>query len=170
MSGILGIGYAWVAAILKRFMTLSASNEAIKEVWVNPPYQMSFDVYFWNVTNAEGVEKDGEKAQLRQVGPVAYDYFVSRDDVSFSAESVFYKNRQLFQLNTSRSTIDKDARIVTLNVPFVVITSMLDDLPAFMIDIVKILLKDLNYTTFTAKSAKELLWGYEGASNNLFKI
>jgi len=92
---------------------------------------------------------------------VAYDYYVTREDVSFSPESVFYKNRQEFRHNSSRSRIDEDAQIVTLNVPFIVITSMLDNLPAFMIDIIKRLLKDLNYTTFTARTVKELLWGYE---------
>jgi len=63
---------------------------------------------------------------LVQVGPISYDYFTFRKNVTFSGNgTVRYRNFQQFFLNESRSHMDENETIICINAPFVAITSIL---------------------------------------------
>lgn len=125
-AGIYHGGDKILEIILKYTMAITETNSQLLETWDQPPYVSTFDIFIWNLTNPEGVKHHNEKPALVQVGPIAYDYFIFRRNVSFSDNgTVFYNNFQQFVYNHTRSTIAENATIFCVNVPFATISSIL---------------------------------------------
>ena len=53
-------------------------NSPIFKSWKEPPYEIHFDFFLWNLTNPNEVRLNGAKPNYSQVGPFAYDYFLTR--------------------------------------------------------------------------------------------
>ncbi|KHJ46671.1 CD36 family protein [Trichuris suis] len=125
---VLLIAGAVILAILPSFVhngvleAISLSNGSKAEkAWENPPYEMSMQVWFFNITNADEVMLYQAKPSLVELGPYGYDEHQRKVAVTYYDNGTMgYQNLKWFEFNASKSCRRcRPLDLVTVpNVPF----------------------------------------------------
>ncbi|XP_045479908.1 sensory neuron membrane protein 1-like isoform X2 [Harmonia axyridis] len=82
-----GLTILWTVFIVPKIIlmvwekqTALRKRNEMRSIYLQIPFPLNFKIYFFNVTNPEEVTK-GEKPKVQEVGPYAYDEWVSKVDV-----------------------------------------------------------------------------------------
>ena len=117
-GGILfGLRGAIFSSIINGNFKLSPSS-SLYPTWENLP-PLTTKIYFFNVTNAEAVEKRGAKPMLVEVGPYVYEERHKKTKVVWNNDNftVTYQNIRSYFFDRSASVGPEEDIITTLNAP-----------------------------------------------------
>lgn len=96
--------------------------------WKELAVPLYIKFYFFNVTNAEGIAKNGEKPKLKEIGPYTYSERRVKVDIKFIEADDTISYRQIktytFQNESSCPGCDVTDRITIPNVPVISIVSI----------------------------------------------
>lgn len=153
-------------AQLHKNLYLEEGKEAY-EKWKKTPIPVTFKVYIFNITNPEEVMRDGEMANVNEIGPYVFHQLRSKDVLSWDLDgmTVTYNDLKQYHFKPELSAnLTND--IYTVNLPLQGIIMFVKKLAYFAKGMVHSLLESLfekyNETLFVHKSARELLFdGYK---------
>ncbi|OUC50058.1 CD36 family protein [Trichinella nativa] len=109
-------------AVLDAVLLENGSDTA--KLWENPPYDMSLQFWFFNLTNADEVALAYAKPMLSEVGPYGFDEHQKKMAVEYHDNgTISYKNFKWFTFNSTKScsSCNPNDLITVPNVPFWVI-------------------------------------------------
>ncbi|XP_046635934.1 scavenger receptor class B member 1-like isoform X1 [Daphnia pulicaria] len=137
------------------------------EMWRKPPVEPQLKVYFFNVTNPRDFLQ-GEKPIFREIGPYVYNERWEKVNFTWHPNgTVSYQPTRTFFFNREMSYGDESDLVQTLNIPLV---SAADQMK-YAVKLTRLALGSmlgvLNQETFTVRSVRDLMWGY---NDSLFKL
>ncbi|KRY38472.1 Lysosome membrane protein 2 [Trichinella spiralis] len=106
-------------AVLDAVLLENGSDTA--KLWENPPYDMSLQFWFFNLTNADEVALAYAKPMLSEVGPYGFDEHQKKMAVEYHDNgTISYKNFKWFTFNSTKScsSCNPNDLITVPNVPF----------------------------------------------------
>uniref|UniRef100_A0A5S6QSW8 CD36 family protein n=1 Tax=Trichuris muris TaxID=70415 RepID=A0A5S6QSW8_TRIMR len=135
VGALLLIGGSIILGILPNFVrngvleAISLSNGSKAEKgWIDPPYEMSMQVWFFNITNPDEVMLYQAKPSLVEMGPYGFDERQHKVAVTYYDNgTIGYQNFKWFQFNASKSC-DHCRLSDVVNVPNVPFWSLLHKL------------------------------------------
>ncbi|XP_041815771.1 lysosome membrane protein 2-like isoform X2 [Chelmon rostratus] len=146
---------------LKKEIVL-VEGSRVFESWKTPPPPVYMEFFFFNVTNVNKF-LEGEKAEVKQVGPYTYREYRYKDNVSMveNDSKVSAYNTKSFVFLRDKSVGDPAVdNITTVNIPaWAVMTKVKGSF--WKSNLVSIWMNSFGTGLFTTRTVDELLWGYE---------
>nr|CAH0101993.1 unnamed protein product [Daphnia galeata] len=137
------------------------------EMWRKPPVEPQMKIYFFNVTNPREFLQ-GEKPIFREIGPYVYNEKWEKVNLTWHPNgTVSYQPTKTFFFNQEMSYGDESDLVQTLNVPLVSAVEQMKYAIKLTRQALGSMLGVLNQETFTVRSVREFMWGY---NDILFKL
>ncbi|UYV75881.1 SCARB2, partial [Cordylochernes scorpioides] len=130
--------------------------------WVESPVPILLKIYFFNVTNPEGI-KARQKPILKEIGPFVYREMRKKDVVAWDKENgtVHYINEKYFYFERDLSYADEDMNITIVNIPLLYLARILDDATFFFRTVGTTVINKYGMKLFVTHSVRDLLFdGY----------
>ncbi|XP_034565557.1 lysosome membrane protein 2-like isoform X2 [Notolabrus celidotus] len=146
---------------LKREIVL-VEGSRVFESWKTPPPPVYMEYFFFNVTNVDEFLQ-GEKPEVKQVGPYTYREYRYKDNVSMveNGTKVSAYNTKSFVFLRDKSVGDPTVdNITTVNIPSWAVMNKLKD-SFWKASLVSMWMSSMGSGFFTTRTVDELLWGYE---------
>lgn len=146
---------------IEKNVRLENSSEGFN-TWKEPPAPIYISFYFFNVSNAEDIIKNGSKPILKEFGPFTYREYRKKTDIDFydNGDKIRYREHKYYTFDRDSSAHNETFEICTLNIPMLTIATQV----RFHWYGVQLLLADmlewLGESLFQCHSVQELLWGY----------
>ncbi|KAH8042678.1 hypothetical protein HPB51_025310 [Rhipicephalus microplus] len=107
--------------LLNKQVTITPGSTAF-EVWkdVGSCFDMSANLYFFNITNLDAVKAGRADPRLRQMGPYSYRIEWVKDNITFNDNgTVSFLEKMIFHFDGENSAGTEDDLVTTVNVPFI---------------------------------------------------
>ncbi|XP_076614754.1 lysosome membrane protein 2-like isoform X1 [Chaetodon auriga] len=146
---------------LKKEIVL-VEGSRVFESWKTPPPPVYMEFFFFNMTNVDKF-LEGDKPEVKQVGPYTYREYRYKDNVSMleNNSKVSAYNTKSFVFLREKSVGDPAVdSITTVNIPaWAVMTKVKGSF--WKANLVSIWMNSFGTGLFTTRTVDELLWGYE---------
>ncbi|CAJ1070757.1 lysosome membrane protein 2-like isoform X1 [Xyrichtys novacula] len=146
---------------LKKEIVL-VEGSRVFDSWKTPPPPVYMEFFFFNVTNVNGFLQ-GEKPEVKQIGPYTYREYRYKDNVSMveNGTKVSAYNTKSFVFLRDKSVGDPAVdNITTVNIPAWAVMNKLRD-SFWKASLMSVMMGSLGGDFFTTRTVDELLWGYE---------
>ncbi|XP_077518851.1 scavenger receptor class B member 1-like [Amblyomma americanum] len=148
--------------LLNKQVSITEGSTAF-HMWkdVGSCYDMSVNMYFFNITNAEEANRGRAKPRVRQMGPYAYRMVWVKDNITFNDNgTVSFLEKITFHFDAENSEGSEDDLVTTVNVPYVATLHLLSNQNVFLRALGNRLLSSLEQRPFLTRSVREL--SFEG--------
>lgn len=155
--------YTLIYRIISERLVIAKGSETY-EKWKKIPMPVYYRYYFFNVTNAIEIERNGAKPVVREIGPFTYRSYWTKNPIRFNANNSTVTFRELKTLEFVPElsvASDRSKILVTVNGPLTVTLALLQKAPLVVRNIVSLGLSGVSEGFFVKRSARELLFdGY----------
>nr|XP_027202619.1 scavenger receptor class B member 1-like isoform X1 [Dermatophagoides pteronyssinus] len=158
----LAILHSLIHKIITEKLAIAEGSETF-EKWKQIPMPVYYRYYFFNVSNPIEIERNGERPQVREIGPFTYRSRWIKDPIKFHSNgTVTFRERKSLEFVPELSIAsDRDRILVTVNGPLTVTLALLQKAPLVVRNIVSLGLSTVAEGFFIRRSARELLFdGY----------
>ncbi|KAI1278742.1 Scavenger receptor class B member 1 [Halotydeus destructor] len=146
-------------------LTIAPNSEALT-LWKDIPVPIYDNYYFFNVTNAEDVERFGAKPILREVGPFVYRLYMNKTGIIFHDNgTVTFREKKTWIFQADKSVADERQVLTTLNGPLALTLTLIQHASPAVRTIVSLALEAVTEGFFIKRSVKQLL--FEGYPDTL---
>ncbi|RWS06690.1 scavenger receptor class B member 1-like protein, partial [Dinothrombium tinctorium] len=160
ISAFFGLPYLMLEEVYKRLELLEGSESF--EFWKEIPLPVYHKFYFFNVTNANEIERLGSKPILEEIGPFTYRNYLRKNNINFNKNgTVTYRESKTWQFQPHLSSAPESQVIVTLNTPLAFTLTLLQTAAPTVRVIVTLALDAVTEGFFIRRTVKQLLFdGY----------
>uniref|UniRef100_A0A131YKH3 Scavenger receptor class B member 1 n=1 Tax=Rhipicephalus appendiculatus TaxID=34631 RepID=A0A131YKH3_RHIAP len=147
--------------LLNKQVTITPSSTAF-QVWkdVGSCFDMSANLYFFNITNMEAVKLGRADPRLRQMGPYSYRIEWIKDNITFNDNgTVSFLEKMIFHFDAENSAGTEDDLVTTVNVPFIATQHLLSGQSYIMRSMGSMLLSNLGQELYITRTVRELSFG-----------
>jgi scavenger receptor class B protein 1 len=155
--------HALLHEIIQKVLVIDPKNSIFAN-WVSLPTPILTSIYFFNVTNAVAVEKNGSKPELQEIGPYVYQEFHRKVKLRWNNENetITYQQIRTYEFVPEMSSGSIHDKITTLNAPAATVNSMSMPASSFVKGLINLGLKAIKEKLFVTKTVEELLFkGYK---------
>ncbi|XP_053200469.1 platelet glycoprotein 4-like [Panonychus citri] len=133
------------------------------ENWKQVPVPLYNRYYFFNIRNANEVERFGAKPELEEIGPFTYRVLLSKHNIVHNPSNgtVSYKERRTWIFIRNQSVSDESTMVSTLNTPLAMTLNWLQQASPAVRLVVGVALDTTSQGFFINRTVKQLLFeGY----------
>lgn len=156
--------------LLNKQVTITPGSTAF-HVWkdVGSCFDMSANLYFFNITNVEAVKAGRANPRLRQMGPYSYRIEWVKDNITFNDNgTVSFLEKMIFHFDEENSAGTEDDLVTTVNVPFIATLHLLSGQSMWMRSMGRMVLSSLSQELYLTRTVREL--SFEGYPDVLMKL
>ncbi|XP_015785987.1 scavenger receptor class B member 1 [Tetranychus urticae] len=146
---------------IQKKLVLIEGSKAFK-LWEKVPLPIYNRFYFFNVTNAQAIEREGAKPILKQIGPFTYRVSVAKFAVRNNDNGTLsYRERKSWHFERSLSITDENQLITTLNTPLALTLTLIQGASPTVRVLVTLALDAVTEGFFIKRTVRQLLFeGY----------
>ncbi|XP_050038676.1 scavenger receptor class B member 1-like [Dermacentor andersoni] len=156
--------------LLNKQVAITPGSTAFS-VWkdVGSCFDMSANLYFFNITNVEAVKAGRANPRLRQMGPYSYRIEWLKDNITFNDNgTVSFLEKMIFHFDEENSAGTEDDLVTTVNVPFIATQHLLSGQSLLLRSVGRMLLSSLSQELYLTRSVREL--SFEGYPDVLMML
>lgn len=156
--------------LLNKQVTVTPGSTAY-HVWkdVGSFFDMSTNLYFFNITNVDAVKAGRANPRLRQMGPYSYRIEWVKDNITFNDNgTVSFLEKMIFHFDEEKSAGTEDDLVTTVNVPFIATQHLLSGQSIFLRTMGRMVLSSLSQELYLTRSVREL--SFEGYPDVLMML
>ncbi|XP_075543484.1 scavenger receptor class B member 1-like [Dermacentor variabilis] len=156
--------------LLNKQVAITPGSTAFS-VWkdVGSCFDMSANLYFFNITNVEAVKARRANPRLRQMGPYSYRIEWLKDNITFNDNgTVSFLEKMIFHFDEDNSAGTEDDLVTTVNVPFIATQHLLSGQSLLLRSLGRMLLSSLSQELYLTRSVREL--SFEGYPDVLMML
>ncbi|XP_026673860.1 scavenger receptor class B member 1-like isoform X2 [Ceratina calcarata] len=134
------------------------------QLWKNPPIDIYFKVYIFNITNSEQFLRGEEKLKVQEIGPYVYKEILQNENITWHEENktISYMPRRTVVYVPEMSNGNPDTDVVQVpNIPMLGISSTLHDAGFFVNYPWSSLVSMLDSKPILNITVYDYFWGYE---------
>lgn len=157
----------FVSALSQQFII--SNNTQVFDTWKDFKGSIiTFELYFFNITNSEDILSHGAKPYLAQVGPFTYSLTQNKTHIKYSNDTVSFREVKTWKFIRHLSSHDDTVKITTVNTPLVITLSVFEKLSPVVKFAVEEIVESLFDGYFIQRSVKEL--AFDGYPDRLMKL
>lgn len=156
--------------LLNKQVTITPGSTAF-EVWkdVGSCFDMSANLYFFNITNLDAVKAGRADPRLRQMGPYSYRIEWVKDNITFNDNgTVSFLEKMIFHFDGENSAGTEDDLVTTVNVPFIATQHLLSSQGYITRSMGRMALSSLGQELYLTRTVREL--SFEGYPDVLMML
>lgn len=156
--------------LLNKQVAITPGSTAFN-VWkdVGSCFDMSANLYFFNITNVKAVQAGRANPRLRQMGPYSYRIEWVKDNITFNDNgTVTFLEKMIFHFDEENSAGTEDDLVTTVNVPFIATQHLLSGQSLLLRSVGRMLLSSLSQDLYLTRSVREL--SFEGYPDVLMML
>jgi len=117
------IAYCRIDSAFRNFLTsnlvLDSQTKQSFQGWQNPPVDIFFRVYFFNITNPDGIVERNETITLKELGPYTYKETREKVNVTINNEEgiIKYQEKKSWRFVPEKSEGNLNDTVTHLNIP-----------------------------------------------------
>ncbi|CAI9722449.1 membrane 2-like [Octopus vulgaris] len=127
--------------------------------WLNPPIPVYFQVYVFNYTNSEAIQKNGTNPSVTETGPYTYKEHIEKVDVVLENGTVSYRENKYYIFDREKSAGPESNVVIIPNLPVLTVVNFVRYTNAT----IKTLVNMLTYMDkpFKTLTVGDIIWGYK---------
>lgn len=156
--------------ILHKQVTITEGSSAFR-MWkdVASGFDMTANLYFFNITNVEQVKQGKANPRVREMGPYAYRMEWVKDNITFNDNgTVSFLEKIIFHFDSENSAGSEDDLVTTVNVPYVATQHLLSSQNMVIRSLGRMVLSGLSQDLYLTRSVRQL--GFEGYPDVLMML
>lgn len=156
--------------ILNKQVSITEGSSAFR-MWkdVSSGFDMSANLYFFNITNVEQVKQGRANPRLREMGPYAYRMEWVKDNITFNDNgTVSFLEKIIFHFDSENSVGSEDDLVTTVNVPYVAALHLLNGQNVLVRILGRPVLSKLSQGLYLTRSVRQL--SFEGYPDVLMML
>lgn len=156
--------------LLNKQVSITEGSTAF-HVWkdVGSCFDMSVNMYFFNITNIDAVNRGKAKPRMRQMGPYIYRMVWVKDNITFNDNgTVSFLEKITFHFDAENTEGSEGDLVTTVNVPYLAALHLMLSQNMFLRTVGMMVLSSLNQQTFLTRSVREL--SFEGYPDVLMML
>lgn len=156
--------------ILNQQVSITEGSSAFR-MWkdVSSGFDMSANLYFFNITNVEQVKQGRANPRVREMGPYVYRMEWVKDNITFNDNgTVSFVEKIIYHFDSENSAGSEDDLVTTVNVPYVATLHLLRSQNVVVRTVGRMVLSSLSQGLYLTRSVRQL--GFEGYPDVLMML